>query len=157
MKKYVSSKSLGLVRSYFPKVKWLKDATKPLMLEVTNVDSDNADVKTHKTCALAVCAKRTTRADGVIVGLTRSYIVHGEVATRYDNGNAIGRELTAFDRKAGFANGTYQLGVITESRRFGVPRKKRPMSPRTGNKDRRRFRHVTSGVRTVIGRKEEVL
>lgn len=145
--------ALSMIRNYFPKVNKVVDAKKALALEITDADSVHSDVRTHRTCALAVCAKRVTKADGVIVGLATTYIIHGPIATRYKNGPALSREITAFDRRAGFATGRYQLTPFPPSKELGT---EKPTGPKDSSGKPKRFRHITKGVRTVLGHKEEV-
>jgi hypothetical protein len=155
-KKHKISHSLSIVKHFFPKVAEIVDAVKPLMVAVTKADCDHADVRSHKTCALAVACRRSFKADGVIIGITTAYIIRGLKAVRYRLGNSIGREITSFDRKAGFAAGLYQLCPITPSNRLGMPRSNDPdRRSKNGSRNGGSFKHYTQGVRTVLSRLPE--
>ncbi len=145
--------ALNLVRNYFPKVNDVRDAIKPTIVSVTPNDNKIANLKSHKTCALAVACKRTFKADGVLIGLTISYVIKGKIAYRYKNTDTISREITSFDRKAGFATGLYQLTPISPSNRLGVS-KVNPNRPSGAKGGKSRFMHFTTGVRTALGRGE---
>ena len=143
--------ALKMVQFYFPKVKRVVDAEKSVVVEVTRGDLAKSKVKDHRTCALAISCTRTFHADGVLIGLTRSYIIKGNTAHRYENGESISREITSFDRKAGFDIGFYKLVAPSPTTRLGnytTGSKTRPAKP----KNQRRLMHFTGGVRTVLGR-----
>jgi hypothetical protein len=148
-KKRGSGGSLGMIRKYFPQVEFVKDATKTEIVEVTVADNDNSEVKSHRTCALALACKRFFKADGVIIGLTTSWIIRGKVATRFLNAATVSREITSFDRKAGFDAGRYLLTPVPETSRLG--RQKAYDPHRKGTRSGiRKFRHYTRGVRTSL-------
>jgi hypothetical protein len=138
-----------MIRKYFPKVEFVEDATKAEIVEVTASDNAHSDVKSHRTCALALACKRFFRADGVIIGLSTSWIVRGNKATRFHNSGTTSREITSFDRKAGFDVGRYLLTPAPECNRLGTKRAYDPVrsGKRTGV---RSFRHFTRGVRTSL-------
>lgn len=139
-----------MVKRFFPKVTALKDADHRAIVEVTNADNNNAQVKSHQTCALAIACKRYFKADGVIIGLTTSWIIRGSVATRYRNAGTVSREITSFDRNAGFDAGLYLLTPATASNRLGMPRSTNPNRKALGNGKRRTFRHFTRNVRASL-------
>lgn len=146
--RYKQNRALTNVRQFFPQVKTIQDADKPLMLEITKADNENALVKSHATCALAVCAKRTAKADGVLIGTQTGYIVHGTKAVRYRLGPSISREIVSFDREAGFDVGWYKMSPPCETGRLDYDR-----SGKTHNETGRtvkRFRHFTTGIRTSL-------
>ena len=151
------SHSLTVVQHFFPKVEEVVDAAKPIYVAVTKKDCDHADVRSHKTCALAVACRRSLKADGVIIGLTTSYIIKGKTATRYKLNNSIGREITSFDRKAGFAIGLYSLVPISPANRLGTKRAYDPIrKAKNGNGRTPKFKHFTTGVRTQLSRLPEM-
>jgi hypothetical protein len=143
------SGSLGMIRKYFPKVDYVEDATKPEIVEVTASDNANSDVKSHKTCALALACRRFFKADGVIIGLTTSWIVRGRMATRFHNAATVSREITSFDRKAGFDEGLYLLTPASECSKLGTVRAYDPVRKGT-RKGVKAFRHFTRGVRSSL-------
>jgi hypothetical protein len=147
------ARSLRVVRHYFPNVTEVLDGTKPALVEVTKEDNAHADVKKHRTCALAIASKRYFKADGVIVGLSTSYIIFGNTAYRYFNAGTTSREITSFDRKAGFDCGFYHLTPPSPASRIGAEKKTRadrPSGARTGT-SLKGYRHYTKGVRTTLG------
>lgn len=148
-KQSIGGNSLAMVKTFFPKVEFVEDARTPAIVEVTKADNDNADVKSHRTCALAIACKRFFAADGVIIGLTTSWIVRGKVATRYQNSGTTSREITSFDRKAGFDTGRYLLTPAPETARLGRVRSHNP-NRRGEKKGIRSFRHYTRNVRTSL-------
>jgi len=152
-KRQIGSRTLAVVKAFFPQVTTIKDATRPALVEVTNEDNTHADVKSHRTCALALACKRYFDADGVIIGLTTSYIVFGKTAHRYKNAGTVSREITSFDRKAGFDVGFYHLSPPCTSSRLGADRHKATKSGKNTGTSLSRFRHFTTGVRTTLGRK----
>jgi hypothetical protein len=148
-RKSIGGNSLAMVKTYFPKAEIVEDATNPAIVEVTTADNNNADVKSHRTCALAIACKRFFKADGVIIGLTTSWIVRGKVATRYRNAGTVSREITSFDRKAGFDTGLYILSPASPSNRLGLERSYDPVRAGT-KKGIRKFKHFTRNVRTSL-------
>jgi hypothetical protein len=111
--------ALEVVRKFFPDTESVEDSTKPLIIEVTKKDTQSTAVKNHKECAMAVACKRQLKADGVVVCLSTSYIIKGKQAIRYKNTETVSREVTSFDRKAGFEPGIYELSKIPESSKLG--------------------------------------
>ena len=152
-KRHFGKSALRIVTRYFPQVNSVNDAQRPIIVEVTSDDVEQSKVKDHLTCALAVACKRAFKADGVIIGLTRSYIIKGFTATRYQNAETISREVITFDRfgKSGFDTGYYALSPVCPSSKLGNPHRS-GASGKKNPKSKPRFRHFTSGVRTVLGR-----
>lgn len=140
-----------MIQRYFPTVQSVRDATKPAIVEVTAHDNSHSDVKSHRTCAFALACTRFFHADGVIIGLTTSWIIRNRVATRYSNAATISREITSFDRKAGFDEGLYLLTPASETARLGTKRSHNPRRSGT-SKGIRKFRHYTRNVRTSLSR-----
>lgn len=145
-------RSLRIIKHFFPQVNVVLDGEKPVLVEVTRDDNAHADVKSHRTCALAIACKRFFRADGVIIGLTTSYIIYGKTAYRYSNAGTVSREITSFDRKAGFDVGFYHLTPPSPSTRIGAARTTtvKRSGPRTGTSIKK-YRHFTTGTRTTLG------
>jgi len=137
--------SLRIVQKHFPNVEIVSDAEKEILIEVTPTDNTSKAVKNPLICAFARACQRAFTADGVIIGLTISYIVKGKKAMRYKNPESVSREIVSFDRKAGFTPGVYQLSPINPASRLGV-------SHRGGSNSKNpkpRHRHVTSRVRVI--------
>lgn len=144
---------LNTVRRFFPQVERVEDGTRVGVVEVTAEDNAHAAVKNHRTCAMAIASKRCFHADGAIIGLTTSFIIYGKVAYRYLNPQTVSREITSFDRKAGFDAGTYHLSPPPDSQRLGAERATKPDRP-SGAKSKTptgKYRHFTKGVRTTLG------
>lgn len=152
MKKHRKAKrdtTLAMIQSYFPRVEVVKDASERAVVEVTVSDNTHADVKSHRTCALAIACKRFFHADGVIIGLTTAWVIRGKVAMRFLNSGTTSREITSFDRKAGFDAGRYLLTPAGPTARLGAKRSSNPSRHGTGSGSRR-FRHYTRNVRTTL-------
>ena len=50
-----------------------------------------------------------------------SYVIKGEVATRYTTSVAVGREITSFDRGGGFEAGfDYKLSKVSPANQLGA-------------------------------------
>ena len=141
--------SLAMVRRYFPAVQRVEDATKTAIVEVTPYDNSHSDVRNHRTCALALACKRFFKADGVVIGLTTSWIIRGKIATRYHNSGTVSREITSFDRKAVFDAGKYLLTPAPECNRLGMTRSTHNKRQGAGGKPRV-FRHYTRNVRASL-------
>jgi hypothetical protein len=144
-KNHQHNMSLGIVRKHFPQVKKVVDALKPVVIEVNHSDASSKAVKNPLICAFARACERTFTADGVIIGLTVSYIVKGATATRYGNPETVSREIVSFDREAGFEEGIYLLSAISPTQRLGVQH--RGGKP-TGTGMRRSY-HTTTNVRVL--------
>lgn len=144
--------TLAMIQSYFPYVEMVKDATDRAVVEVTEHDNKHSDVKSHKTCALALACTRFFHADGVIIGLTTSWIIINKTAMRFRNSGTTSREITSFDRKAGFDAGKYLLVPASKSNRLGMERSHNPFRKSGSGNGKRAFRHYTRNVRTTLRR-----
>jgi hypothetical protein len=140
--------SLLLVQSYFPRVGMVVDATKPVIIDVTQQDASNAKVRDPNNCAFALSCCRILKADGAIIGLSTSYIIKGKKALRYKNTEALCREIVSFDRKAGFDLGMYMMSPASPGGRLGV-HKGGPGRGDKKNNGIKRFRHWTKNVRVL--------
>jgi hypothetical protein len=147
----IGGNSLRMVRSYFPKVERVDDATKPAIVEVTKTDVANAERKNHRICALALACKRSFNADGIIIGLTTAWVIKGKIATRYHLGDSISREITSFDRGAAYDVGLYNLVPISPCARLGTVRSTNPNRSGKNTGGLKKFRHYTRNVRTTLG------
>ena len=145
--KVTNQKALRMIRSFFPKVQKVYDADKQMVVNVTRADIAKSNMKNHKTCALAVCCQREFHADGVIIGLTTAYIIQGDTAHRFKLTGTISREITSFDRGAGYDEGQYMLVPPSPASRLGVPHRG---GHATGTGKPRAFRHFTGRVRTSL-------
>ena len=140
--------ALNIVQKFYPKVRSVVDAVEPLMVEVTKRDCESKAVKDHTECALAVACKRSLTISGVIIAIRAAYLVEGTVAYRYSLGEAIAREITAFDRKGNFEPGTYKL--LVPSHRIGDPASSGSRKWQSGKgKKKGSYRHITTDVREL--------
>lgn len=137
--------ALRIVQRHFPKVTLVNDAIKPAIIEVTPLDASSKAVKNPQLCAYARACQRKFNADGVIIGLTTSYIIRGATATRYLNPATVSREIVSFDRNAGFEEGSYLLSAVNPCRRLGVPHR----GGQATGKATPRFRHAMTNVRVL--------
>ena len=109
------------VRKYFPQVNQVVAAKDTIEVSVTKKDSKSAKPKNPSQCALAQACCRELKADGAIINVGYSYVINGEVATRYTTSVAVGREITSFDRGGGFEAGfDYKLSKVSPASRLGV-------------------------------------
>jgi hypothetical protein len=146
--------ALAIVRHFYPEVTSVKDAKRSIHIEVLPKDTNVATVKNHKECAMAVACKRKLKVDGVIISVSTAYLVKGKNATRFKLGQSVSREITSFDRKAGFAPGEYQLNAPAKSSRIGHGK----LTPNRDHGVRgahRKFRHITADVRTNLKNMED--
>lgn len=112
----MKTNALTRVRKYFPHVNKVKDAKEGVLITVTSQDSRTARKKDPANCALAVACRRQGIADGAIINIGFSYLIKGDVATRYKTSGTVGREITSFDRHQDFAAGrNYRLSRICPS------------------------------------------
>lgn len=140
---------LTTVQKFFPGVTQVVDANRPTKIEVTKQDASSKGLKNHEACALAVACKNRFHLDGVIISRTTAYLVKGKKARRFQLPPSVGREIVSYDRGAGFAPGTYTLSAVTKNKRMGA-RQSKSVS-KTGAGAAKQFRHITTGVRTVLG------
>lgn len=108
------------VRRSFPGVEEVVDATKAVEVTVTARDSSDGRRMRSTECAMARAAKREYDADGVIIGLTTSYIIKGKKAIRFQTTGSVAREIVSFDRHHDFAAGKYELVPKSPANRLGV-------------------------------------
>lgn len=143
--------ALQIVQEYFPNVNQVQDAKQSITVEVTKRDNESAQVRNHKTCAMAVACKRKTHADGVIVSVATMYVVEGKKAIRYKLPERVSREVISFDRNGGFASGEYTANPPSNDQKLGVGRGGN--GPKTGKGKKLSRKHLTTGIRTVLGSK----
>ena len=106
--------TLKRVKKHFPQVTKVVDSKTSILVTVSKADTASGRKKDPEQCALAKACVRQKLADGAIIGLTRSYLIRGNVAIRFNNAQAISREITSFDRHHDFAAGqNYRLSKIS--------------------------------------------
>lgn len=114
--------SLEIVKRFYPNVTSVQDAKRAVKIEVTRADTNNKMVKNHKECALAIACKRKG-ADAAIICVKTAYLITGSKAIRYLLPGTVSREITSFDRNAGFEPGEYHLCSVPPSSTMGIKRK----------------------------------
>ena len=145
----MSQTAVEIVRRYFPEVTSVKDAKENIVIEVTDKDNKSALVRNHKACAMAVACKKKMEADGVIVSISKAYVIVGKTATRYNVSDHAVREIVSFDRNAGFHPGEYQLNAPKGTKRLGHD--SGGHGSKNGNGTKKKVHRKTEGIRTVLG------
>lgn len=142
------SRALVVIQRYFPNVTRLKDARRPIEIEVLPQDCEGANKKSMTTCALAKACTRSMQVEGAMVSPARVYLVNGRVAERFDVPVSLTSEIKIFDRAGGFQPGVYRLQAIPPYHRLGQRHGERAPGPGedTGEVVKAR-RHYTSGIR----------
>lgn len=140
--------ALQIVQKFYPEVKTVVDGNSSIIVEVTKRDCESKAVKSHKDCALALACKRHFDIQGVIIAVRVAYLVEKDRAIRYGLGEAIAREITAFDRHGSFAPGEYKL--LQPSHKIGDP-KSSGSRTKSINKGKTKIvhRHLTSDIRRI--------
>lgn len=138
------------IRRLFPKVTLVRDARKHVEVSVNNADCGKGALKNDPAeCAMARAVRRQFKADGAAIGIGSSYIIKGNVATRYTTPPSLSREIVSFDRHSDFAPGVYRLSPVSPSRRLGRQRPGEREGKKTGERRMNRITHVgTVRVRT---------
>jgi hypothetical protein len=151
--------ALQIVQQLFPNVTSVSDARRDVTVEVSRQDINSATVRNHKACALAVACKKKFKADGVIISVSRAYLVKDRKATRFFVPEHVAREIISFDRDGGFQAGEYALIAVPKVNRIGATKGHKPhKSPKytETNKLSRRFKQHTGGIRAKLGTKAAV-
>lgn len=112
-------KNRSFLHRHFPQVTEIVDATKAVRVTVGIEDNIKGKKNQPTECAMARAMRRDFNADGIIIGLSRSYIIKGKKAIRYQTTDTVAREIVSFDRHQDFAPGTYALSPISPSTRHG--------------------------------------
>ncbi len=143
------STAVEIVKRYFPNVTSVVDAKEGIVIEVTDKDNKSALVRNHKACAMAVACKKKMKADGVIVSISKAYVIQGNVAYRYEVSQHAEREIVSFDRNAGFHPGEYKLNAPGPRSKLGARHDQKTHNKTEATKI---IRHQkTEGIRTVLG------
>jgi hypothetical protein len=108
-------KGRSYLRRHFPNVEEVVDAVRAVKVIVRSRDNIEGRKNQPSECAMARAMKREFDADGIIIGLSRSYIIKGKKAIRYQTPDTVQRELVSFDRHQDFAPGIYGLSPISPS------------------------------------------
>jgi hypothetical protein len=146
--------SLGVVQKRFPKVTKVIDSRKPLKVTVGRQDTSLGKKKKHEDCAMAVACKRKFKLDGVIISVSRAYLIKGNTAVRFEVPESVSREITSFDRGSDFVPGEYGLDPVAKRDRLGSVKGTRH-SPRTSKGRPIRRYHRTENIRAALGSKAD--
>ncbi len=125
----------------------LIDADKDLEIEVLKSDVTKSRRNDPGNCAAAIASKRMLKTD-VEVHISRTYVKSpdGKAWIRFLTPEAIGREITSFDRSSVFEPGEYVLKAPGRSCRLDAPYpKRRGIDTGTGRKKIKR--HITVNIR----------
>lgn len=142
--------ALSRIRKHFPVVNHVMDATESIVIAVSEKDNTKSRKKDPENCAMATACKRSGIADHAIIGIGYSWLIKGDVATRYKTSNTVGREITSFDRHKDFAVGiNYRLSKIAPCNKLGVKKSLQKTGPRLTTKDWPNKIHRTANIRTV--------
>ncbi len=121
-KLYVRKQGINLpraVRRMFPNVTQAFDADKAVEILVEGRDCKEAKRLNPSECALARAGRRELKADGVIIGMSSSYVIKGDTAVRFATPESVAREIVSFDRHQDFAPGEYYLTPKAPSSKLG--------------------------------------
>lgn len=121
-----------IIKRDFPLVTKIIDAKETIDITVEPEDSVKGRRKDPAGCALAKACIRQKIADAAIIGIGYSYLIKGNTAVRYKTSEAVGREITSFDRHNDFAAGkNYKLSKVSPQARLGYkPAPKQKSGPR---------------------------
>src|SRR6266536_185942 len=115
-----STKVPKRIREALPQVTKVRDADSTINITVLPKDSAAGRRRDPNNCALARACVREKIADAAVIGIGSSWLIKGNVATRYLTSEAVSREITSFDRHHDFAAGQdYKLSRIPPAKRLG--------------------------------------
>lgn len=121
--KKLGNNILTRLRKMFPLLEEVVDATEGVTVEVTKEDCRGGRKKDPQSCALAKACVRSKVCDAAVIGIGNSYLINGNVATRYQTSIGVAREITSFDRHQDFASGRdYLLSKVSPQKRLGAHR-----------------------------------
>jgi hypothetical protein len=134
------------VKRLFPNVTAAFDADHAVEISVQRKDCKEGKKLNPSECALARAARRELKADGVIIGMSSSYIIKEDIAIRFATPESVARELVSFDRHQDFAPGDYYLTPKAPANRFG---QYTSGSHKTARKNTKRKLHSSARVRIL--------
>ena len=133
------------VKKLFPNVDICIDATKSVFVSVSRKDCKGAEKLNPTSCAMAIAAKRELQVEGVIIGISTSYLIKGNKAIRFATPESVQREIISFDRHQDFAPGDYYLKPKPPSMKLGMA----SHPNRSKNKQAKRKVHGSARVRVL--------
>lgn len=138
------------VKRLFPQVESAVDADKPVEVSVSAKDCKEGKKLNPAECALAQATRRELKADGVIIGISSSYVIKGKQAIRFDTPESVRREIVSFDRHQDFAPGDYYLQPKSPTSRLGAGKEyQRDYRKKHGGKITRRKIHTSARIRIL--------
>jgi len=141
--------ALTILKKQFPQVSKVQDSKRTITVNVTPKDTKSGRKKDPNNCALAKACVRSKIADIAIIGISFSYLIKGNKATRYKTLVGVGREITSFDRHQDFAEGLdYKLSKVSPSSRLNKEYK-RKSGLHTGTKINSNKIHHTDNIRII--------
>lgn len=142
--------ALAIIRRQFPQVKQVVDAKKTISIQVTPQDCASGRKKDPNNCAMVKACVRTKIAEAAIVGVSYSYLIKGDKATRYKTSVGVGREITSFDRNQEFAEGdNYKLSKVAPSNALGKKYPRNGKAPRKSTIPSPVAVHRTANIRVI--------
>lgn len=132
----------------------MRDATKPLRLEVAHEDIAQAKLKNHGECAFAVACRRSYDIQAAYFLRSTAYIQAGKQLLRYQLPGSVMREIVAFDRSRAMEPGSYHLKPPARSGTLGAAKargkKRTGRHVPTGTSGRKFHVHHTTNVRGSV-------
>jgi hypothetical protein len=117
----------GIVSGNIPRMhfngKPVRDAKKPLILEVTTDDIEHSNPLDKAGCAAAVAVMRQEGVSNAYIHLSKAYIERGDYYERYEIPGSLRSEIIAYDRKGSFEPDEFKLRAPPPSSRLGSKRK----------------------------------
>jgi hypothetical protein len=110
------------VRRLFPQVTECFDSDRAVDVHVKAIDVKQSNPLHPSECAMAHAFKRETHAEGAIIGIGSSYLIHGTVAFRFKTPGSVQREIVTFDRHRDFREGHYYLVPPSPSAQLKAPK-----------------------------------
>src|SRR4051812_25480409 len=93
----------------------VKDATRPITIEIKDRDVKNGNTKNPAACAAALACKRTFNGAETRVHIGRTYVKLGKEWVRFRTPLSLRTEIITFDRGGTFAPGKYTLQPMPKS------------------------------------------
>ena len=100
---------LATVKSYYPQVERVVDATSRMAIRVGRADFSSGKRADPSGCALARACQHTTGVDGALITRSVAYIIDGGTAIRYRIRTHDRAKIRMFDKRGDFAPGDYVL------------------------------------------------
>lgn len=133
----------------FPDVKFVEESDKYVTVRVSKNDCNGAKEMDPTNCALARAVKKEFSADGVVIGMSTSYVINGKKAIRFETPMAVRQEIISFDRHHDFEPGEYYLKPASKSNKLGAENVKKQKDERTRHDNNVRTYHRTARVRQL--------